>query len=120
MCRQEVVSVLIEFIILLVVFLVLSVLSFMGKLTSFITGGKVRENTENIYNDRSAGNFLGLIMSLLVVATVIGILGFVIPNAKWLIVAAPIVFILVLIFAIIFINTNNRFEGSVNTDEDKD
>lgn len=100
---------LIEFIILLVVFLVLSVLSFMGKLTAFITGAKARENTENIYNERAAGNFLGLIMSLLVAATAMGLLGFVITDAKWLIVAAPVVFILVLIFAIIFINTNNRF-----------
>ena len=109
---------LIEFIILLVVFLVLSILAFMGKLTSFITGNKAGENKDNVYNNRSASKFIGLIMSLLVVATTLGILGFVIADAKWLIVAAPILFSLVLIFAIIFINTNNRFVDEVRTPED--
>lgn len=111
---------LIEFIVLLVLFLVLSVLSFMGKLTAFITGGKARDNTDNIYNERSAGNFLGLIMSLLVVATAIGIMGFVITDAKWLIVASPIIFIVILIFAIIFINTNNRFVDGADVEPDED
>ena len=101
--------VLIEFIVLLVLFLVMSILAFMGKLTTFITGSKTKDNTENIYNERSAGNFIGLIMSLLVVSTSLGILGFVIADAIWLILAAPIGFILVLIFALVFINTNNRF-----------
>ena len=112
---------LIEFIVLLVVFLILSVLAFMGKLTAFLTGSRTKDNTENVYNERSAGNFLGLIMSLLVVSTAVGILGFVISDAKWLIVAAPIMFSLVLVFALIFINTNNRFvDGDINKDEDKD
>jgi len=112
--------VLIGFIVLLVVFLLLSVLSFMGKLTTFITGEKTKDNTEHIYNERSAGNFIGIIMSLLVVSTALGILGFLVADAKWLILAAPIGFILLLIFALIFINTNNRFvEGSeINREED--
>ena len=111
---------LIEFIVLLIVFLILSVLSFMGKLTTFITGSKAKDNTEATYDEKGAGNFLGVIMSLLVVATAVGILGFVVTDAKWLIVAAPVFFILVLIFALIFINTNNRFvEGDLGeSDED--
>jgi len=118
--RQEATCVLIGFIVLLVVFLLLSVLSFMGKLTTFITGEKTKDNTEHIYNERSAGNFIGIIMSLLVVSTALGILGFLVADAKWLILAAPIGFILLLIFALIFINTNNRFvEGSeINREED--
>jgi len=114
--------VLIGFIVLLVVFIILSVLSFMGKLTSFITGDKTRDNTENVYNQRSAGNFIGLIMSLLVFSTGVGILGFVVSDAKWLIMASPISFILVLVFALIFINTNNRFveDSEINREEDKD
>lgn len=112
---------LVEFIILLVVFLILSVLSFMGKLTRFITGGKTKDNTEAIYDEKGVGNFLGVVLSLLVMATALGILGFVLTDAKWLILAAPIIFILVLIFAIIFLNTNNRFTKEYSeSDEDKD
>ena len=109
---------LVEFIILLVVFLILSVLSFMGKLTAFITGGRTKDNTEAIYDEKSAGNFLGVIMSLLVMATALGILGFVLTDAKWLILAAPIIFTLVLIFAIIFINTNNRFAEEIGKEDE--
>ena len=108
---------LIEYVVLLVVFIVLSVLSFMGKLTAFIAG-ETKENTEARYNERSAGNFIGIVMSVLVLSTAVGILGFFISDASWLILAAPITFILVLVFAIIFINTNNRFvEGDVEEEE---
>lgn len=108
------------FAVLMVAFLVLSVLSFMGKLTAFITGSKTRDNTENIYNERSAGNFLGVIMSLMVVATGFGMLGFLITSARWLIIAAPLTFIGVLIFAIIFINTQDRFVDDVFDTSDEE
>lgn len=92
----------------------------MGKLTAFITGSKTKDNTEALYNERSAGNFIGLIMSLLVAATALGMLGFVFENMRWLIMAAPILFIVVLIFAIIYINTSNRFVDDNNIkDEDE-
>ena len=117
--EQGVILVLIEFIVLLVLFIILSVLSFMGKLTAFITGEKTKENTEARYNERSAGNFLGIVMSVLVISTAVGILGFFVSDASWLILAAPITFILVLIFAIIFINTNNRFVEEEAEEEEK-
>lgn len=105
------------FVVLLILFLILSVLSFMGKLTAFITGSKTKENTETVYNEKGAGNFIGLVMSLLVVATGIGMLGFLFPKVQWMIVAAPMFFMLVLIFAIIYINTKDRF---VDTPHPKD
>jgi len=109
------------FAVLLVLFIVLSVLAFMGKLTAFITGSKTKDNTETIYNERGAGNFIGLIMSMLVVATAVGMLGFLIPSARWLIIAAPLFFTMVLIFAIIYINTRDRFvddnDDAKNEDE---
>ncbi len=97
------------FAVLLVLFIVLSVLAFMGKLTAFITGSKTKDNTETLYNERGVGNFMGLVMSLLVVATAVGMLGFLIDSARWLIIGAPIFFTAVLVFAIIFINTKDRF-----------
>lgn len=111
---------LIIFIVLLVLFLALSVLAFMGKLTAFITGGKAKDNIENIYNERGAGNFIGVIMSLLVVATGFGLLGFLLTQARWLIIAAPITFTAVLIFAIIFINTRDRFVDDVADIKDEE
>ena len=110
---------LVEYIILLIVFIVLSVMSFMGKLTAFITGEKTKDNTEARYNERSAGNFIGIVMSVLVLSTAVGILGFFISDASWLILAAPITFILVLVFAIIFINTNNRFVEEDTQEEER-
>lgn len=108
------------FIVLLILFLVLSVLSFMGKLTTLITGSRTKENTETVYNEKSAGNFIGLVMSLLVVATGIGMLGFLFPSIRWMIVAAPIFFTVVLIFAIIYINTRDRFVDTPHIkDEDE-
>ena len=110
---------LIEYIVLLAAFIVLSVLSFMGKLTAFITGDTTKDNTEARYNERSAGNFLGIVMSVLVLSTAVGILGFFISDASWLILAAPITFVLVLVFAIIFINTNNRFVEEETEEEER-
>ncbi len=111
---------LVAFIILMVLFLVLSILSFMGKLTVFITGKNIEKNQENTYDEKGAGNFLGIIMSLLMVSSAVGMLGFALEKMRWLILAAPIVFILLLIFAIIFINTNNRFVSSEDDfDEEK-
>ena len=110
----------ITFAILMTLFLVLSVLSFMGKLTAFITGSETRDNTENIYNERGAGNFIGVIMSLMVVATGFGMMGFLITSARWLILAAPLTFIPVLIFAIIFINTKDRFVDDVADIKDEE
>ncbi len=108
----------ITFIVLLILFLILSVLSFMGKLTEFITGSQIKENTENIYNQRRAGNFIGVIMSLMVVATGFGMLGFLLTSARWLIIAAPLTFIAVLVFAIVFINTQDRFVDEKAKDKD--
>lgn len=111
---------LVAFVILMVLFLVLSVLSFMGKLTVFITGKSVEQNQENTYDQKGVGNFLGIIMSLLMIASAVGLLGFVLEKMRWLILASPIIFILLLIFAIIFINTNNRFVSDTSeNDEDK-
>ncbi len=107
------------FAVLLVLFIILSVLAFMGKLTAFITGSRAKDNTETFYNERSAGNFIGLIMSMLVVATAVGMLGFLITSARWLIIAAPIFFTVVLIFAIIFINTQDRFVDGIEDDTDE-
>lgn len=111
---------LITFIVLLVLFLILSVLSFMGKLTVLITGRNIEKDQENTYDEKGVGNFLGIIMSLLMISSAVGILGFALEGMRWLILASPIVFILLLIFALVFINTNNRFASSdKEIDEDK-
>ena len=111
---------LVAFIILMLLFLLLSVLAFMGRLTSFIAGKSVQNNTENLYDEKGAGNFIGIIMSLLMISCAVGMLGFAAEGLRWLILAAPIVFILLLIFAIVFINTNNRFEAPADElEEDK-
>ncbi len=108
------------FAVLMVLFIVLSVLAFMGKLTAFITGSKAKDNTETIYNEKGAGNFIGLIMSMLVVATAVGMLGFLISSARWLIIAAPIFFTVVLVFAIVFINTQDRFVDDIADIKDEE
>lgn len=110
----------IVFAVLMVLFIVLSVLAFMGKLTAFITGSKTKENTEIVYNEKGVGNFIGLIMSMLVVATAVGMLGFLLSSARWLIIAAPMFFTVVLIFAIIYINTRDRFVDDVKDISDEE
>ena len=111
---------LITFVVLLVLFLILSILSFMGRLTMFIAGKRPENSVENLYDEKGAGNFLGIIMSLLVVSSAIGMLGFVLDGMRWLILASPIAFVLLLVFALIFINTNNRFAFDEFDDEDEE
>lgn len=109
---------LVAFIILLVLFLILSVLSFMGKLMVFIAGKNTENREETSYDRKGAGNFVGIIMMMLMISTCVGILGFALENMRWLILASPISFILLLIFAIIFINTNDRFVMEQNEKEE--
>lgn len=111
---------LIAFIILLVLFLLLSILSFMGKLMVFIAGKNTDNKEETSYDRKGAGNFVGIIMIMLMISTCLGMLGFLLENMRWLILASPICFILLLIFAIVFINTNDRFVMGQNEKEEKE
>ena len=111
---------LVAYIILVLLFLLLSILSFMGKLMLFIAG-KGSDDAETSYDSKSAGNFIGIIMMMLTISSCVGMLGFALEKMRWLILASPVCFILLLIFAIIFINTNNRFEtGKNEREEDKE
>ena len=100
---------LVAFIIFFVVFVLLAVLTFMGKTASFVTGGKTDAEGDPIYDEKGISKFLGVIMCLLAVSALMGFLGYIIPDATWLIIAAPIMFIAVLLFALIYVNTDNRF-----------
>lgn len=112
---------LVAYIILILLFLLLSVLSFMGKLMMFIAGKNADKNAETSYDNKGAGNFIGIIMMMLTISSCVGLLGFALEKMRWLILASPVCFILLLIFAIVFINTNNRFVmGKNEREEDKD
>lgn len=100
---------LIAFIIFFVIFLVLAVLTFMGKTANLVTGGKADEQGNPVYDEKGLSKFLGVVMSLLAVSALMGFLGYIIPDAPWLIMAAPILFIAVLLFALVYVNTDDRF-----------
>ncbi len=100
---------LVAFIIFFVVFVVFAVLAFMGKTASLVTGGKKDAEGNPIYDEQSLSKFLGVIMCLLAVSALMGFLGYIIKGATWLIIAAPVMFIAVLLFALVFVNTGNRF-----------
>lgn len=100
---------LIAFIIFFVIFLVLAVLTFMGKTANLVTGGKADEQGNPVYDEKGLSKFLGVVMSLLAVSALMGFLGYIIPDAPWLIIAAPILFIAVLLFALVYVNTDDRF-----------
>lgn len=100
---------LVAFIIFFVIFVTLAVLTFLGKTASFVTGGKTDKEGDPIYDEKAISKFLGVIMSLLAVSALMGFLGYIIPGATWLIIAAPTVFIAVLLFALVYVNTDNRF-----------
>lgn len=100
---------LVAFIIFFVVFVILAVLTFMGKTASFVTGDKKDTEGNPIYDEKSLSKFLGVIMSLLAVSALFGVLGYIIKSATWLIIVAPVMFIAVILFALVFVNTGNRF-----------
>jgi len=100
---------LVAFIIFFVVFTAVAVLTFMGKTASFFTGGKVDEDGNPVYDEKGISKFMGVIMSLLAISALFGFLGYLIPRATWLIIAAPVMFIAVLLFALVYVNTDNRF-----------
>lgn len=100
---------LVAFIIFFIVFVIIAVLTFMGKTASFVTGGKTDAEGDPIYDEKAISRFLGVIMSLLAVSALMGVLGYIFPGVTWLIIAAPITFIAVLIFALVYVNTDNRF-----------
>ncbi len=100
---------LVAFIIFFVVFVALAVLTFMGKTASFVTGGKTDADGAPVYDEKAISKFLGVIMSLLAVSALMGFLGYIIPGATGLIIAAPIMFIAVLLFALVYFNTDDRF-----------
>lgn len=110
---------LIAFIIFFIVFIILGLLSFSGKLTGLIIGkrsnspeeGNGEENStagEPVYDEKAIDRFLGVIMLLLALSALLGVFG----NGlaiSWMVIAAPILFIAVLLFALIYVNTDNRF-----------
>ncbi len=100
---------LVAFIIFFVVFVTLAVLTFMGKTANLVTGGKADEQGNPVYDEKGISKFLGVIMSLLAVSALMGFLGYIIPGAAGLIIAAPIIFIAVLLFALVYFNTDDRF-----------
>lgn len=100
---------LIAFIIFFVVFVLLSVFAFLGKLNSFIISDKKNDDGEDVYDSKAAGKFLGLVMILLALSALMGVLGYLVPKLAWLVILAPIFFIAVLIFALVYVNTENRF-----------
>lgn len=100
---------LVAFIIFFVVFTALSVLTFMGKLASFVTGGKTDDSGDPIYDEKAISKFMGIIMLLLAGSALVGLLGYIIPSAYVLIIIAPVMFIAVLIFALVYVNTDGRF-----------
>ena len=100
----------VAFIIFFLIFLVLSVLSFMGKLNSLITGNKTDEEGNPVYDDRALSRFLGLVMLLLSVSALMGILGYLISGLSFLVICAPVLFVAVIIFALVYSNDTNRFK----------
>ncbi len=100
----------VAFIIFFLIFAVLSVLAFMGKLNSLITGNKTDEEGNPVYDDRALSRFLGLVMLLLAVSALMGILGYLISSLSFLVVCAPVLFVAVMVFALIFANGENRFK----------
>lgn len=101
---------LVAFIIFFVVFVILGVLTFLGKTATFVTGGKTDENGEPMYDEKGISRFLGIIMCLLAASALMGALGYLIPSLSWMVICAPILFIAVMLFALVYINTDGRFK----------
>lgn len=100
---------LIAFIIFFVVFVVLSIFAFLGKFNSFIISEKKNDDGADAYDCKAAGRFLGIVMILLALSALMGVLGYLVAKLAWLVICAPIFFIAVLIFALVYVNTENRF-----------
>ncbi|MBQ3073375.1 MAG: DUF3784 domain-containing protein [Ruminococcus sp.] len=100
----------VAFIIFFLIFAVLSVLSFMGKFNSLITGNKTDEEGNPVYDDKALRLFLGLVMLMLAVSALMGILGYLISSLSFLVICAPVLFVAVLIFALVYANDENRFK----------
>lgn len=100
----------VAFIIFFLIFLVLSVLSFMGKLNSLITGNKTDEDGNPIYDDKALRMFLGAVTLLLAVSALMGIIGYLVSGASFLVICAPVLFVAVIIFALVYSNDTNRFK----------
>ena len=102
---------LVAFILFFIMFVTLAVLTFMGKLTSLFTGDKVNEEGEPVYDNKAITRFLGRVMSVLAVSALLGMLGYMIPKLQWMVIVAPILFIAVLLFALVYVNTEDRFKA---------
>lgn len=100
----------VAFIIFFLIFAFLSVLSFMGKLNSLITGNKTDEEGNPVYDDKALRVFLGAVMLMLAVSALMGILGYLISGLSFLIICAPVLFVAVIIFALVYSNNENRFK----------
>lgn len=100
---------LVAFIIFFLMFSVIAVLTFQGKLARFVTGGKTDSSGDPIYDEKAISRFMGVVMVLLAISALVGLLGYVIPGADILIIIAPVMFIVVLIFALVYVNTEGRF-----------
>ena len=82
----------------------------MGKLNSLITGNKTDEDGNPIYDDKALRMFLGAVTLLLAVSALMGIIGYLVSGASFLVICAPVLFVAVIIFALVYSNDTNRFK----------
>ena len=97
------------FVIFFLMFLILGLFSFTGKLNSLLSNGKVDAEGDPIYDEKAISKFLGTITLLLSLSAFLGILGFTIKGAAFLVVCAPVLFVGVMVFALLYSGCDQRF-----------
>ncbi|MDO5123032.1 MAG: DUF3784 domain-containing protein [Eubacteriales bacterium] len=101
---------LVAFIVFFILFVALGVITLTGRFNSFITGNKVDEEGNPVYNDKAVAEFLGIVMFMLAFSALLGALGYLIPGASFLVICAPVIFIAVMIFALVYGSKEGRFK----------
>lgn len=97
------------FVIFFVMFLILGLFSFSGKLNSLLSSGKTDAEGDPIYDEKAISKFLGLVTLLLSLSAFFGILGFTVKGAGFLVICAPVLFLCVVIFALVYSGSDQRF-----------
>lgn len=97
------------FLIFFVMFLILGLFSFTGKFNSLLSSGKVDAEGDPVYDEKAISKFLGIVTLLLSLSAFLGVLGYTIKGAAFLVICAPVLFVGVMLFALVYSGSDQRF-----------
>ncbi len=98
----------VAFVIFALLFLVLAILGFSGKINFVIASNKKDAEGNSIYDEPAISKFLGFILLLLTLTAILGMIGFLVDSDA-LVIISPILFAVIFIGAFFYSNSGRRF-----------